>query len=167
MLISLLEIVGGLFYQVFKAKLKWSVKCHLSFCSFPSYFQVARLLMLVWVKRCIFCVKDMENQLVINPMKIFCDGATNDFLTKSEIFSGTWLHVCVACLCSLTEHTQNLFSFSYTGFTNWNVLRRLVACPRKCGQNNKGEEMKQFLGIILNGFSLNRIYQKYIFFLLC
>lgn len=116
--------------------------------------------MLVWVKRCIFCVKDMENQLVINPMKMFCDGAMNDFLTKSEIF-------CVACLCRLTEHTQNLFFFSYTGFTNWNVLRRLVACPRKCGQNNKGEEMKQFLGIILNGFILNGIYQKYYFFLLC
>lgn len=36
-----------------------------------SSFQVANLLMLVWVKRCIFYVKDMEIQLVISLMIIY------------------------------------------------------------------------------------------------
>lgn len=46
-----------------------------------------------------------------------------------------WLSVCAACV-----YWAYLSIFcSYSGFTNWNVLRCLVACPRKCGQNNKGK----------------------------
>lgn len=37
---------------------------------------------------------------------------------------------------------------SYSGFTSWNVLGCLVACPRKCGQNNKGKGMMKFLSLL-------------------
>lgn len=48
-----------------------SVLPHLFVSSCLSPAQAARWLMLVWVRRCIFYVKDVEHQLVINLMQIF------------------------------------------------------------------------------------------------
>lgn len=99
----------GIFSKVFKAKLKCSMKSHFYFYSFSSYIQGARLLMLVWVKRCIFCVKDMENQLVMNVLMIFYNVPLMILLQILKCLFCTWLHVCVACLCLLTESILNLF----------------------------------------------------------
>lgn len=122
------------------------------FLFFPSYNQMASLLMLVWVKRCIFCVEDMENQSVIN--RVFM---LNDLQRSSE----SLLHVCVNYASTRANPNSCFFYCSCTGCTNWNVLRCLAACPRKCGHSHKGKEIRHIMCIILSAGNMKCYSYKY------